>query len=367
MAIQSFEWTESGHLPTCIQLYSRCVYIYAIFALLILLVHSQEPYLSISQTNRVFREGESLTYFCIIDTPVSGGTFSWSHYRNATGESSVYDINTHDEIPRVTVIEGTLSIRAKYSNLVIANASSHDSGILNCLYTYGSSTTVFVERNVCISSKPKLPSCSRSANGANLLCSVDEICPEDVTLHWFDANSLIELHGTMVNSNSMVQHVLSPDKGSTRFICTVESDLYSDIDLSCSIDLQDEFSFITPLSISITKHFTSSSDPDVHSTLRPIENALSPGLSLPTEPLYPDLQTPDRITLNPRDKAVTPDSAMLSHMPQTTFQTFYREGASQCSERCNWAIPTTVISILVLLISFVFNGFFWTEIYSISQ
>ncbi len=197
---------------------------------------TQQPTLTLSDTGRVFREADSLTYFCMIDKPAPDGRFSWTHLRNASGITAEYNITTHQMIPRITVLEGALSSRSKYSNLVISDTTPYDSGIISCLYTYRN-YTLFVDRPACIASLPNLPKCSATSNWKRVFCNVNVKCPEDVTLKWFNVTSMEEFVGELTKSSTVVQSTVALERDITDYQCSLESELYPDIHFTCRPDL----------------------------------------------------------------------------------------------------------------------------------
>ena len=200
-----------------------------------------------SENNQTVREGESLTFYCNVTNPVSVGFFKWVHYRNATGNKSIYypdQAGTSD--PRITVNLTLVKEVTSSSSLFIRNSSSVDSGLISCHYWYnpvpGNGTeTRHVNRSLCVASQPQSPPLCLESNTIErkLFCtaSVVGMCPADIKLRWFDVDTKQELVGSVTrDSYNKIENILMPNSQITNYLCELESSVYPNVHLKCSIE-----------------------------------------------------------------------------------------------------------------------------------
>ena len=323
---------------------NRVLTVISCFLLTSFVSAQQQPTLTLSNTGKVFRQGDSLTYFCMIDKPAPDGTFSWNHLRNSTGITSMYNITTHEIIPRITVLEGTLSIRSKYSNLVISEVTPEDSGIIACVYTYGNDgekTELKVPRDVCIASLPSTPICARTANNM-IICKTQVQCPDDGVLKWSDASTKAEHYGEVSRRDGFIQNVLELDQddgSKTSYQCVLDSTLYPDVHLTCTIDPSEEDQIISldtipTISTLNTSRFSHNRYMTV--TSHPERTELA------TEKLIAGVSSPNKVseTVSPLYYTVQGDTNIISE---------------NCSQTCEATIIIAIFFALVSGVSMAFN------------
>ena len=207
------------------------------------LVRTQDessPSVLIIETDQTVKEGESLSFTCLVSNHVAGGMFMWTHRHDAKEETSLYDTDTSD--PRITVTMGSDTL----SHLMVTHLSSDDSGLISCRYSYtldGNSILVNANRSVCVASQPELPPfCLEESGGSetvSLICNAEIQCPEDITLRWFDVDvgSMEELIGDVTESTDTIEiRIITsrPDQLARNYLCKLESRLYPNVSLNCS-------------------------------------------------------------------------------------------------------------------------------------
>ena len=203
---------------------------------------AQELSVHISERKQTVKERGSIIFTCTISNPVPGGEVTWEYFRHTTGKSEFY--STETLLPRIQVTENVNSDMGNVSSLSIFNATSDDSGLTSCRYTYYDTVTnemmvIQSVGSVCVTSRPESPLCLiNHKNMSEVVCTaMGVVCPDDITLRWFDNDTMKELSGlTSVHgmSGENVDNVLATTSETNTYICKLESIAYEDVHHTCS-------------------------------------------------------------------------------------------------------------------------------------
>ena len=208
-----------------------------VFTSIITLTIAQNPSVDILESKQTVKGGDTIIFTCTLLNPVSGGVLVWTHFRDGTMQPELY--SSKKVLPRIEVTEYVVSDMTTVSSLSIFNATSDDTGLTSCRYTYYDSVgnkTIQSVASICVTPRPDPPMCL--TNGKyELLCSAAvSACPEDVTLRWFDSDTMEELYGIVTVNGGSTENVLATNNETNTYLCELKSTVHEDVHLNCSID-----------------------------------------------------------------------------------------------------------------------------------
>ena len=205
----------------------------------IALAIAQELSIYISERKQTVKEGDTIIFRCTLSNPVSGDVLMWIYFRHATGESEFY--STETLLPRIEVTEGVDSDMRNVSLLSIFNATSDDTGLVSCRYTYydtftNKTTLIQSVGSVCVTSRPEPPFCIINyISMSEVICTAVSACPDDITLRWFDKDTMEELHGLITVDGRNIENVVATNNETNTYLCKLESLAYEVAHPTCSI------------------------------------------------------------------------------------------------------------------------------------